>query len=85
MKQELLRTQISENNIVGYQAFCNPENLNLKNEYHQRRNRLISDLRNTEIKYYSNKLDIHKKQSWKFKKTIIGKHTNNLKRKISFN
>ena len=44
---------------IGYQAFCNPENFNLKNEYKQRRNRLISDLRNAEIKYYSNDLDIH--------------------------
>ena len=28
-------TQISGKNILGYQAFCNPENLNLKNEYKQ--------------------------------------------------
>ena len=76
-----LRTQIS------YQAFCNPENFNLRNEYKQRRNRLISDLRNAEIKYYSNELDIHKidvKQSWNIFKTIIGKHTNNIERKMSF-
>ena len=82
-----LRTQISEKNILGYQAFCDPENLNLKNEYKQRRNRLISDLRNAEIKYFSNELDIHKndvKQSWKILKTIIGKHTNNLERKNEF-
>ena len=26
------RTQISEKILLGYQAFCNPENLNLKNE-----------------------------------------------------
>ena len=59
----------------------------MKNEYKQRRNSLISDLRNAEIKYYSNELDIHKndvKQSWKILKTIIGKHTNNLERKMSF-
>ena len=45
-------------------------------------------MRNAEIKYYSNELDIHKNdvtQSWKILKTIIGKHTNNLKkRKMSF-
>ena len=29
-------------------------NLELKNEYKQKRNRLISDLRNAEITYYSN-------------------------------
>ena len=59
----------------------------MKNEYKQRRNSLISDLRNAEIKYYSNELDIDKndvKQSWKILKTIIGKHTNNLERKMSF-
>ena len=60
-----LRTQISEKKILGYQAFCNPENLNLKNEYKQIINRLISDLR-------------------KQLKTLIGKHTNNLERKMSF-
>ena len=47
-----LHTQISEKNILGYQAFFNSENLNLKNEYKQRRNRLIFD--------FSNELDIHK-------------------------
>ena len=42
---------------------------------------------NAEIKYYSNYFDIHKNdvnQSWKIFKTIIGKHTNNVERKISF-
>ena len=82
-----LRTQISEKNRLSYQAFCNSENLNFKNEYKQKRNRLISYLRNAEIKYYSNELDIHKndvKQRWKILKTIIGKHTNNLEIKMRF-
>ena len=59
----------------------------MKNEYKQTINSVISDLRKAEIKYYSNELDIHKndvKQSWKILKTIIGKHTNNLERKMSF-
>ena len=46
-------------NVLGFQAFCNPENLNLKKEYKQKRNCLISHLRNAEIKYYSNELDIN--------------------------
>ena len=60
-----LRTQVSEKNVLGFQAFCNPENLNLKKEYKQKRNRLISHLRNAEIKYYSNELDINKDDSKK--------------------
>ena len=34
--------------------------INLKNEYKLKRNRLISDLRNMEINYYSNELEINK-------------------------
>ena len=74
----ILRTQISKRKKLWSPASCNPDNFNLKNEYKQRRNSLISDLRNAEIEYYSNELDIHKnyvKQSWKILKTIIGKHT----------
>ena len=46
----------------------------------------MSELRNAEIKYYSNELDIHKTmfKSWKIVKTIIGKHANNIERKMSF-
>ena len=39
-----LRTQICKKCILGYQAFRNPDNFNLKNKYKQRRNSLISDL-----------------------------------------
>ena len=81
-----LRTQISEK-ILGYQAFCNPENFNLNTEYKQRRNCFISDVRNAEIKYNSNALYIQKnfvKKSWKLKKKIIVKYTNYIEIKISF-
>ena len=46
-----LRTQISEKNRLGYQAFCNPENLNLKNEYKQRKIvlSLICEMQNLSI------------------------------------
>ena len=39
---------------------------------------------NAEIKYYSNDLNIHKNDVLKSLKTIIGKHTNNIERKMSF-
>ena len=55
-----LRTRITTENKLGYDVFRNPENINLKNEYKQKRNRLISDLRNMEIEYYSNELELNK-------------------------
>ena len=55
-----MRTRITTKNKLGYKVFLNPENINLKNEYKPKRNRLISDLRNLEINYYSNELEINK-------------------------
>ena len=57
--------------------------LNLK--YKKTRNELTSTLRNTELKYFSdelelNKSDLHKK--WGVLRTILGKDDNNSKRKI---
>ena len=51
-----LRTQISEKNILVFDAFRNPADLHLKNEYKQKRNCLISDLRNAEIDHYSKRV-----------------------------
>ena len=82
-----MRTQITEKKLLGHKTFRNPENLELKNGYKQKRNRIISDLRNAEITYYSNELDLHKndiKRKWKLLKTIIGKNTTNTKNKINF-
>ena len=55
-----IRTRITTKNKLGYDVFRNPENINLKNEYKQKRNRHISDLRNMEIEYYSNELELNK-------------------------
>ena len=82
-----MRTQITEKILLGHKTFRNPENLELRNECKQKRNRLISDLRNAEITYYSNELDLHKndiKRKWKLLKTIIGKNTTNTKNIINF-
>ena len=74
-----LRTQISEKNILGLDAFRNPADLHLKNEYKQKRNRLISDLRNAEIDCYSNELDVNQNDVIK-----IGKNSNESKNNMTF-
>ena len=66
----------------------NPTNKELNKAYKTSRNEIISELRNTEIKYYSNELELHKNdlsKSWKILRSIIGKDSNNSKRKFSFN
>ena len=47
-------------NKLGYDVFLNPENINLKNEYKLKKYFILSDLRNMEIDYYSNELEINK-------------------------
>ena len=47
-----MRTRITTKNKLGYKVFLNPEDI--------KRNRLISDLKNIEIDYYSNELEINK-------------------------
>ena len=67
-----LRTKIAEKNKLGLKSIKNPDNIELKRLYKRKRNQLISELRNTEIIYYSNQLEIHKndsKKSWKILKT----------------
>ena len=66
----------------------NPTNKELNKTYKTSRNEIISELRNTEIKYYSNELEFHKNdlsKSWKILRSIIGKDSNNSTRKLSFN
>ena len=64
-----LRTQISGILLLFcYQSFCDPENLNMKKEYKQKIIRLISYLRNAEIKYYSNELDIKAPNDTEYKR-----------------
>ena len=56
-----MRTQMTYIFLLGHKTLRIPENLELKNEYKQKRNRIISDLRNAKITYYSNELDLQKK------------------------
>ena len=80
-----LRNKITEQNKPGLKALKNQDAIELNRHYRKKRNELISELRNTEINYYSNQFEIHKndsKNSWKILKTIIGKNSCNSKRKL---
>ena len=82
-----LRTKIAEKNKLGLKSIKNPDIIELNRLYKRKRNQLISELRNTEIIYYSNQLEIHKndsKKSWKILKNIIGKDSLSSKRKLKF-
>ena len=71
-----IRTRITTKNKLGYDVFRNPENINLKNEYKQKWNRLISDLRKMEIEYYSNELELNKsdiKKHGRFEEILLKK------------
>ena len=81
----LLRNKIAEKNKLGLKALKSPDDIELNGHYKRKRNELISELRNTEIIYYSNQLEIHKndsKNSWKILKSIIGKNSCCSKRKM---
>ena len=82
-----LRTKIAEKNKLGLKSIKNPDIIELNRLYKRKRNQLISELRNTEIIYYINQLEIHKndsKKSWKIFKNIIGKDSLSSKRKLKF-
>ena len=82
-----MRTRITTKNKLGYKVFLDPEDINLKNEYKLKRNRLISDLRNMEIDYYSNELQINKygiKNTWKILRNIIGNNSDKNRQKTYF-
>ena len=57
---EKLRTQIKEKNAMHTQVILNPSNTLLNSEYKRLRNELTSSLRNCELQYYSNKLELNK-------------------------
>ena len=79
-----IRTRITTKNKLGYDVFRNPENINLKNEYKQKRNRLISDLGNVEIEYYINELELDKADIKKILRNIIGKNSHKKIKKYVF-
>ena len=85
---EKLRTQIKEKNAMHTQVILNPSNTLLNSEYKRLRNELTSSLRNCELQYYSNKLELNKsdlKKTWDVLRIILGKDTNNSKRTLKLN
>ena len=80
-----LRTKITEKLLIMHTSFKKNE---LNKTYKTCRNEIISELRNSEIKYYSNEHELHKNdlsKSWKILRLIIGKDSYNSKRKLTFN
>ena len=80
-----LRTKITEKNKLVLQALKKPNNKELNKTYKTCRNEIISELRNTEIKYYSNELELHKNdlsKSWKILRLIIGTDSTSSKKKL---
>ena len=55
-----LRTKIAEKNKLGLKSIKKKIYIELNRLYKTKRNQIISELRNTEIIYYSNQLEIHK-------------------------
>ena len=84
---ENLRTQIKDKNSMYIQVMRNPDDQQLNLKYKTLRNELTSALRNSELKYYSNELELNKSdlhKTWGVLRVIIGKDANNLKPKLQF-
>ena len=82
-----LKSQIIEKNKLRLISHKNHGDLVFTAELRQKRNKLISELRNAGIWYYSKQLELNKNdlsQSWKILKTIIGKGVNKTGRKLNF-
>ena len=58
-----LHNEITEKNKLGLKALKNPDAIELNRHCRRKRNEVISELRNTEINYYSNQFKIHKNDS----------------------
>ena len=74
------RQQICDRNAMYKATLSDPQNKELLIEYKKNKNSLNSQLKNTEILYYSNELNIKKhdaSKSWKLLKNIIGKQGGN--------
>ena len=72
---EELRTQIKHKNAL-YAETLKKRDKDIQEKYNKLKNELTSSLKNKEILYYSNQLEIHKNdisKSWKILKQIIGK------------
>ena len=81
-----LRNQIQEKNAL-YIKSIKTNNIEVKNKYTTTKNKLLSDLRNAEIEYFSNELELNKSdisKCWNVLKDIIGRNCKAKQRKVTF-
>ena len=72
---DALRKSIKIKNCLHAETKANPNDQQLKRKYKRYRNQVISDLRNAEIRYFSNEIDVNisdTNKNWKVLRTIIG-------------
>ena len=84
---EQLRNRIKQKNSLYLTVLNHPGDIKLKEQYKRQKNQLNSDIKNTEINYYSNELELHKenlRKTWKIIKSIIGKDTTNSNQNRTF-
>ena len=84
---EQLRSRIKQKNSLYLTVLKHPGDIKLKEQYKRQKNELNSDIKNTEINYYSNELELHKenlRKTWKIMKSIIGKDMTNSNQNRSF-
>ena len=70
-----LRHLITEKHSLSTESTLDPTNVPLKNKYKKLRNEVTSLLRNAELAYISNELEVNKpdlSKSWKIIKNITG-------------
>ena len=82
---DVLRTLIKEKNTLHSKSKVT-NNRQTFHDYNVKKNLLKSALRNAEIKYFSDQLDLHKdnlSNSWRVIKTIIGKNSNTSAQRLS--
>ena len=56
---DAFRKSIRDKNILHVESKCNPNDQQLKRQYKNKRNHVISELRNAEIKYFSKEIDVN--------------------------
>ena len=84
---EQLRSRIKQKKSLYLTVLKHPGDIKLKEQYKRQKNELNSDIKNTEINYYSNELELHKenlRKTWKIMKSIIGKDMTNSNQNRSF-
>ena len=57
---EQLRNRIKQKNSLYLTVLNHPGDIKLKEQYKRQKNQLNSDIKNTEINYYSNELELQK-------------------------